>query len=167
MSRSTRLALMALLALAGCNRPADPAPSTPSGEPSPVPGSPTVPLRRLAQLSSGGPGEARRGVISTPAEWTALWIQVGGEAAGPDVDFEREDVVVAAAGTRPSGGFAIEVASVRDEGPRRVVVVREIAPGSGCMNTQALTQPADFVAVPRRAGAEYTFETKRETTPCE
>ena len=165
MSRSACLALLALLPLAGCSRPADPAPSTPaSGE---AADTPAVPVRRLAQLSSGGPAEARQGVVSTAAEWQALWARTGGGAPLPEVDFDREEVIVAAAGTRPSGGHEIEVQSVRDAGARRVVVVRETAPGSGCMNTQALTQPADFVAVPKRAGAVYAFETKRETTPCE
>ena len=168
MSRFAWLALLALLPLAGCSRPADPPSSAPTaGEPASAPDAPAVPLRRLAQLSSGGPAEARQGVVTTAAEWAALWDAVGGGAPRPDVDFEREEVVVAAAGTRPSGGNEIEVATVRDEGIRRVVVVRETAPGSGCLNTQALTQPADFVAVPKRAGAEYAFESKRETTPCE
>lgn len=164
MSRSACLVLLALLPLAGCSRPADPAPSTPAaGGVADTP----VPFRRLAQLSSGGPAEARQGVVPTAAEWEALWAGAGGGAPLPEVDFTREEVIVAAAGTRPSGGHEIEVESVRDAGSRRVVVVRETAPGSGCMNTQALTQPADFVAVPRRAGAEYAFETRRETTPCE
>ena len=167
MYRSACLALLALLPLPGCSRPADPPPSAPAGQSSPAPEAPAVPFRRLAQLSAGGPAEAGQQVVSTAAEWTALWGRVGGEAPLPEVDFAREEVIVAAAGTRPSGGHAIEVASVRDEGARRVVVVRETAPGSGCLNTQVLTEPADFVAVPKRAGAAYAFEKKRETTPCE
>ena len=166
------LLLALTLPLGACSRPADPpAGGAPAGDPPLAERSVTadtmIPVRRLIQLSTGGPAEERHAVIGTAAEWTALWGSIETEGQQPEVDFAAEQIIVAAAGTRSSGGHEITIESVREDGNRRVVTILETAPGSGCMNTQALTQPIDVVTVPKRAGVEYTFTVRQERTPCE
>ena len=47
----------------------------------------------------------------------------------------------------------------------RLVAVRTIAPGKGCVLTQALTQPVDIARVPRHEG-QVDFEDRPEVRDC-
>lgn len=99
-----------------------------------------------------GVDRASRGVVRSQGEWQALWAQVvrGRQPtpATPAVDFEREMVIVAAMGTRATGGYAITVDSVTATPGALHVFVTERSPGRGCITTQAFTAPVDAVALP-------------------
>jgi hypothetical protein len=98
-----------------------------------------------------GIGQASRGVVRSEGEWQALWAQVvrGRQPtpATPAVDFSREMVIVAAMGTRNTGGYAITVDSVTATPGALHVFVTERSPGGSCGTTQALTAPVDAVAL--------------------
>lgn len=110
----------------------------------------------LLEESSGGLDEEAREVVRTPELWTETWQALyEGRSPVPErpaVDFERSMVIVAATGSRPTGGYEIEVESVHRHGESLFVVVRATSPGDDCMVTQALTAPTTAVRVPRVDG---------------
>lgn len=74
-----------------------------------------------------------------------LWNRVNAGALNPpplpDIDFERESVVVAFLGPRTTGGFRAEVLGVEQEDNELFVDLVERVPDDGAVVTQALTNP--------------------------
>lgn len=94
-----------------------------------------------------------------------LWRQHG-SSARPTIDFAESAVLALFLGERTTGGYAVIVERVTRRGAILEVDVTVYEPGRGCMTTQALTQPFQFVEVP--AGAtEARFNTRRIAEPCE
>ena len=97
-----------------------------------------------------------RVVVRSPAEWAALWAEITRGVSPvpplPAVDFAERMVLVAAMGTRTSGGYAIGVESVDSAGGGLRATVVERSPGAHCFTTAALTQPLVAVVVPRAVG---------------
>ncbi|MEM6506796.1 MAG: protease complex subunit PrcB family protein [Planctomycetota bacterium] len=75
--------------------------------------------------------------IKTKAQYDAL----GDPAIHPDVDFETSDLVIAALGERPTGGFGIEITAIQLEGSTLVVQGKTMTPAADAAVTQALTYP--------------------------
>ena len=118
-----------------------------------------LPVSRFRPEPSGfaaysGIGDSLRVVIGDGASWRAYWQRVHARVAPappvPEVDFTRDVVILAALGTRGSGGYGIRIDSAYDAGAYVEVVVRRSAPGSGCLVTAAFTQPVDVVRIPAR-----------------
>ena len=59
----------------------------------------------------------------------------------PDVDFRRETIVAAFAGTKPSGGYGIGIERVTLEGNDVYLDLNETEPAADTITTQALTSP--------------------------
>jgi len=108
-------------------------------------------------------------VVRDATEWAALWSRITANVEPapplPTVPFEREQLIVVASGTKPTGGYAIAVAEVRMEHDALRVVVRETEPGARCVTTQALTAPVAVVRTPR-SDLPVVFEEARETVDC-
>jgi hypothetical protein len=90
--------------------------------------------------------------IKTAAEFEELLsIMYGG--AGPSfptgVNFEKEEVLAVFDGTHSSGGYAIAIESIVDDGLTRKVSLIHREPGEDCMTTSAITSPFLLVAVPK------------------
>ncbi len=106
----------------------------------------------VAQTSHSGFFEPRRQAVRGQDEWTRIWQGFhAGQSSVPElpaIDFARETVVLAAAGTQSSGCFGVEIEGVTLERNRRVEIdVVETVPGPNCVCTAALTQPAHLVSV--------------------
>jgi hypothetical protein len=101
----------------------------------------------------GGITERRRAVIRTEDEWRAAWALITSHVSPrpplPAVDFGRDIILLAAMGTRPTGGYAIDIAPVYQQDGELYAVVQETSPGSACPTTQALTHPLRVVLVAR------------------
>jgi hypothetical protein len=81
--------------------------------------------------------------------WSTIWIGASPVPAAPAIDFSREMLVVAALGSRSTGGFGILVDSAARASDGITVWIRTIAPGPSCGTTQAFTQPVDLARLPR------------------
>jgi hypothetical protein len=111
-------------------------------------------------------------VIRTREQWSAAWTVIVPATPLslppplPEIDFEREMLIVAAMGGQSTGGFNILIESAT-ESPRGVVTVhvRSISPGAGCVTTLAVTKPVDIARLPRRDGP-VAFAEKLEVRPC-
>jgi hypothetical protein len=102
----------------------------------------------------------QRLVIRDAATWANVWQQIAGTRQPapvvPVVDFANDLVIVAAMGTKSTGGYSIEVDDVHTIGGDASISVTEQSPGSGCAVTQAFTAPVAVVVVPRFSG-QATF----------
>jgi hypothetical protein len=67
----------------------------------------------------------------------------------PEVDFRRETIVALFMGSRPTGGYGIEVEQVTLTQGGMFLDVRLIEPAPGAITTQALTSPWVMVRVLR------------------
>jgi hypothetical protein len=95
---------------------------------------------------------AREVVVRTPAEWTALWKQHTPGRKPPAVNFTRSMVVGVFLGSRPTGGYSIDIAGIERKGTELVVTYREGRPAPDDMVTQVLTSPYHLVSIERFAG---------------
>ena len=122
----------------------------------------------FTELFSGIP-DARRLVIRTSVEWNALWEEVTQnrmpKPPPPEVDFEQYMVIVAAMGSRPTGGYTVTVDEVNQGQGQLLAEVRETSPGPTCMTTQALTAPVTAVRVVRSEG-RVTFVEVQDQHDC-
>ena len=118
--------------------------------------------KNIARLYFSGIIDRRRSVITDSATWSAVWEQVtrneGTPAPLPEVDFENEVVVLASMGSKPSGGFAIDISSAAAVNGQLRVVVHETSPGTTCAVTGALTAPVHMVRAPRINGPTVFVE---------
>lgn len=136
--------------------------------------SPTAPrqpvtVTRLAFSSISGFDDPQRLVVRSGAEWQGVWATLHRRTNPvpplPAIDFDREMVVVAAAGTKSTGGFAVSIDSASETRSTIAVVVRSVSPGPNCVVIQMVTQPVDVAVISRRP-AVVSFEEKAEVVSC-
>jgi hypothetical protein len=112
-------------------------------------------IQTVVSDTHSGLAAARREVIRDAASWSRLWAEIhAGRTPAPErpaVDFEREMLIAVATGTRPSGGFSIQVTGVTTRGDTLEVAVLERCPESDAIVTLALTQPVEVVRVAKLA----------------
>jgi hypothetical protein len=101
--------------------------------------------------------DGRQVVVRSAAEWGALWKQHAPERPVPAVDFAREMVAAVFLGSRPTGGFAVEIVGAGAKAGSVVVQYRETKPAPDAIAAQILTSPVHLVAVPRADG-DVKFE---------
>jgi hypothetical protein len=146
-----------------------------SSEQSTLPPGPKIPVVRLRaepysfEFYSGLNTPARLAVRDA-ASWQSLWAQIYQRRFPvppvPAIDFSRDMLVVAALGSRSSGGYVILIDGASGEGADVTIAVRSISPGPKCGVTGALTQPVDIARLPRRDG-EVRFLEHAEIRDCE
>ena len=149
MRYASLLLAATLLVGSACARGGALAPGELTGDP--------IPLTRLPEANSfrqySGLTDSVRVVVRTEQAWREIWAAVHRDRteapALPQVDFERDMLVVAALGARPTGGFGIHVEAAHQEAGYINVLVRRELPGERCGSTQAFTQPVDIVRLPR------------------
>lgn len=132
------------------------APPVPEG-PSLLPNTVPFTVTRLETidwyLGSSGLNESARMVIRRQDEWTALYSRMlnahGPKPAMPVVDFSQHMLIVAAMGSRPTGGYRIRIESVSRQNSVITAHVRLTSPGMSCFTSQAFTEPADIVRISR------------------
>jgi hypothetical protein len=144
-----------------------------SGAPTPGDGAGEPVVTRIDSsavvLESGrGLGDPTRMVIRDSAAWRDFWAQAHSLAepipAAPPVDFADSMLLVAALGTRATGGYAVSIDSVARGAALRVFVTA-LAPAPDCVTTMAITWPVQVVRVARFDGSVEFIEATR-MRPC-
>ena len=116
-----------------------------------------VPVTRLrhgptAYSTYSGLNDSIRAVVHDSAEWSAMWRGITRPFYPPpplpQVDFEREMVIVTALGARPTGGYDIVIDGARRDSSAIEISVRTSAPAPGCPVSAAITQPVDLATIP-------------------
>ena len=95
---------------------------------------------------------ARQVTVRDGAEWEALWREHAPGRPLPAVDFAREMVVGVFLGSRPTGGYVVEIVSTGGEQGALVIRYRETRPAPDRITAQVLTFPYHLVAVPQQSG---------------
>jgi hypothetical protein len=156
------LALVILMSCNACAQVGDSALAVPRG-------AAPVPFDQIVFERFSGIDAHRRLVVQDAESWSRLWRQIAGnrtpQPPPPTADFSRDMLVVAAMGTRATGGYTISVAGVYRDQSRLFVVVREVSPSSDCMLIQAITAPVAVARVPRSV-EPATFVEQQETLNC-
>lgn len=125
------------------------------GEPSP---GTRVPLARLSTnpyslTCCSGIGEPERFVVRDDATWQTVWTSIWRGFTPmpplPNVDFNKEMVIVATLGSRSTGGYGIVVDSALMTTNGLTVWVSTSSPGQTCFTTQAFTAPVDIARIQR------------------
>jgi hypothetical protein len=121
-------------------------------------------VQTVISETQSGIATARREVIRDQASWARLWSEIHANRMPapelPTVDFAREMLIAVATGTRPSGGFSIEVTGVATRGDRLEVAVLERCLDADAIVTQALTQPVAVVRVAKLAQTPTFTDTR-------
>ena len=106
----------------------------------------------LARGTRSAVTDPTQATARTPSDWQALWKSHGGTAPAPAVDFANEMVAAVFLGTRPTGGYGVEIVSSRREGDGLIIEFIERIPPADAIVTQALTSPFHIVKVRRHDG---------------
>lgn len=91
-------------------------------------------------------------VIRNATDWARAWEAHAGADPVPAVDFSNDMVAAVFLGTRPTGGYGVEITALRREGNSLVVEYSERRPDPERIVTEALTSPFHIVKFPRLAG---------------
>ena len=133
-----------------------------------------VPVQRLRTQAgsfdaNSGLVDSARVIVRDTATWRAVWQRINQPFIPPptlpSIDFQRDMVIVAALGVKPSGGYdiMIEGADVDSSGVE-ISVVRS-SPGHGCVLTDARTQPVDLARIPVTS-QPVRFRERSVVVPC-
>lgn len=133
-----------------------------------------VPVTRLrggptAYTAYSGLTDSVREVVRDSAEWNALWQTITRPFYPPpplpQVNFDRDMVVVAALGARPSAGYDIVIEGARQDTSSIEVALRTSSPAPGCPVTAAMTQPVDIATIPA-SPRPVRFRERSIIVPC-
>ncbi len=113
----------------------------------------SLPIHTLAKGSFSAISQPEEKVIRSEAKWTAFWEKhsVNRQTARrvPEVDFAKQMVIAVTMGRERTGGYAIEITSVRESGNELLISVQRNKPAANAMKTQVLTAPFHYIAVPK------------------
>lgn len=159
MIRLSGFVLLSGLLMAASCEGAKPA-ASPEGAP--------LELETLVQQSIPGQGgETVREVIRDQAAWTAMWAKLREGSSlpetPPDVDFDKDMVIVAAMQTQPCVS-KVTVRSAVQTGGELVIDVLEAPPASNCVCFTS-ERPIHAVRL-RKVGGPTRFDVERGQTPC-
>ena len=108
-------------------------------------------------------------VIRDQASWERTWLEIVGSLRpippAPVIDFANDVAIVAAMGTKNTGGYAIDIEDVHLMDGDVWVSVHETSPGQRCIVTAAFSHPVDVAVVPRFEG-KATFVERASDHDC-
>ncbi len=106
----------------------------------------------IAQGTRSAMDDPKETVARMASEWQTLWREHAGSEPAPAVDFAKEMVAAVFLGTRPTGGYGVDIVAARREGAALIVEYRERRPPPGALASQALTSPFHIVRIARHDG---------------
>jgi PrcB C-terminal len=93
-----------------------------------------------------------RTVIRDSTTWRRFWERINRPfvppPALPSIDFDREMIVAAGLGTRPSGGYDVVIEGAEQDSAGVQISVRVATPATGCPVSAVTTQPIDLARIP-------------------
>ena len=127
----------------------------------------TIPFATIERgEDSGAPLTGPRS-IDNPDDWVAFWTEhARSQGAPPQVDFERDMVLVGAVGERREAGVEVEVRRVLAVIQGTIVTLFERVPGNFCSPAEVRHVPFHIVRVPRVPQPVGYAEVGIERVPC-
>ena len=167
------IVLALLLTSAACSSESPTGPESPLGEP--------VTFQKLVEKQNALPVQGNYGgydfterknlVLQNEDDFASFWRVLHSSMtlppARPTVDFSENVVVVVMQGTKPTGGYSIEVKDVTaNEGSLRVNV-EATSPGTTCVVSLATTSPYQIGELTRPATGKVEFNTEEAVRECD
>ena len=144
-----RVGLLAAVAAMACRSAY--ANGQPRGTATPIPVTRLRPADEAFTVFSGL-ADSSRLIVRDSAAWRGAWAAIHRPFIPPPpvphVDFDREMVVIAALGRRPSEGYGIAIEDAVQDGGAIEIGIRKTSPGNGCMTSAVVTQPVDVARLP-------------------
>jgi hypothetical protein len=112
----------------------------------------TIPFETIARGPLSRIEAAREAVARTEAEWTALWKAHAPGTPKPRLDMTKRTVIGVFVGSRPSGGYAVDIVRIDRQGDGMLVTWRERRPGADEIASAMMTQPFHIVSIARVTG---------------
>jgi protease stability complex PrcB-like protein len=106
----------------------------------------------LARGQSSGVSQARQALVRDRVEWEALWKVHAPTEATPTVDFSSREVAAVFLGTRPTGGYSVDIVGTRFEAQTLIVEYAERRPGRSDILAQVITAPFHIVSLAKHDG---------------
>ena len=114
----------------------------------------------LAKGVYSGIEEKKYVIVTSQDEWEKLWAKVHKfitpAPAPPMIDFSSGTVIGVFMGTRPTGGYSIEIDKLRSCDDRIKAIVKSRSPAPQDMVTTALTRPYHIISI-ENTGMEIEF----------
>jgi len=124
----------------------------------------------LAQGTQSGIERQRFETLRDAAALLKLWkahtAGVSPAPPVPEVDFSKEMVIAAFAGTRKSGGYVLSVSRITVYPDRIEIDLSLIQPVPDCMVTKALTQPFVFAKTGQSGDKPVNFNLAKAIDGC-
>lgn len=93
--------------------------------------------------------------VNDQSEWEELWLARHDDrpsiTGAPVVDFGTHFVLAFYLGTRPSGGYGVEISRIVAVAGKATLYVTETYPAKGCIVTTSVTAPYHLVVLTRQA----------------
>jgi hypothetical protein len=127
-----------------------------------------------------GPEIATFTAVQSEPKWRKLWAELEprlprdmGQSAPhsfPRIDFTRQTLLVAALGTKPTGGFSLSIESVVESPASITVNLVALSPRKGCGDaiygiTQIATHPIALLLIPKTSKPVH-FDTRQVEPAC-
>ena len=111
-----------------------------------------VPFKTLDRGDTGGVDRPSTVVIRTASQWKSLSHDLAPNVKPAPVDFTKSTVIGVFLGTRPTGGFSVQITGIERQGKELIVTWLEKKPGRDDMVTQVLTSPYHLVTIDKFDG---------------
>lgn len=123
-----------------------------------------VPFETLSEGAFSAIDSPLRLVIRDSASLADLFRRAFGQGTPvPPIDFEARSIIAVFIGTRPTGGFSVEIQRVTRADDLLIVTALETTPAPDQIVIQALTQPYHIISVPRTE-AQVRFNVLRRVS---
>jgi hypothetical protein len=117
-------------------------------------------IKTIGQGAFGAIDQPLQTVVTNKTQWAELWAKHTANKLPkpelPEIDFNKNSVVLVSAGRKTTGGYTIEITNVRRSKEKTEIVVTAKGPKEGALTIQALTAPFHIVEVARIEGP-FTF----------
>ena len=124
-----------------------------------------VPFTTISRGNSSGLTERSLLTIRSAEEWQNLWRRHSPHFPTPPplpvIDFARETVIAIFVGTKPTGGYGVEILRVKMSEDKLLALYKETVPPRGAMVTQVLTQPYHMIKI-QQSSVEVIFQQERD-----
>jgi hypothetical protein len=111
----------------------------------------------------------RRQVVDNQVDWLTVWGELVGSRTvvpnPPDVDFNKYMIALVSSGSKPTGGYCIDIGFITGLEGGLQIWVTETEPASNWVVSQAVTQPTALRLLGKAAGAVFFVE-DRHTGRC-
>jgi hypothetical protein len=136
----------------------------------PLPGKTNLKFETLVSGDNRGKSAGGRSVIRDQETWAKVWDEIHAHVQPRppllEVDFNKDMVIYALMGVRPSSGFNTKIENIVLEQDRLLVVVGETSPGPECMTAQVQSNPYHIVRL-ERSDKPVSFELEKTVKNCQ